>query len=302
MRKMIVGSRKSQLALTQTHWVIQQLKQKNPHFAVELETITTKGDRILDVSLSKVGGKGLFVKEIEHALLEKRIDFAVHSMKDLPSQMPEGLVIAAISRRENPFDALITLNGQTLDELPDGAVIGTSSLRRQAQVLAYRPDLRIKPIRGNIDTRLKRLAQGELDGILLAVAGLMRMGWEDRMTQELSLPLMIPAVGQGALAIQCREDDQKTIDLLQSIHDEETARCVRAERAFLFSFQGDCHHPIAGYAHRDGQLIRLTGFVGRPDGKKVIRKELVGDKEEQLGQALAKQMIRLGAKKLLATV
>lgn len=299
---MTVGSRKSKLALTQTHWVTQQLKQKNPHLVVELETITTKGDRILDVSLSKVGGKGLFVKEIEHALLEKRIDFAVHSMKDLPSQMPDGLVIAAIPRRENPFDALITLHGQTLDELPEGAVIGTSSLRRQAQVLAYRPDLTVKPIRGNIDTRLRRLEQRELDGILLAVSGLMRMGWEDRITQELSLPLMVPAVGQGALAIQCREDDQEMIELLQTIHDEETARCVRAERAFLFSFQGDCHQPIAGYAHRDGQLIRLTGFVGHPDGKKAIRKELVGDKEEPLGQALAEQMIRLGAKKLLATV
>lgn len=302
MRKIIVGSRKSKLAMTQTHWVIQQLKQKNPHLVVEIEMITTKGDRMLDVSLSKVGGKGLFVKEIEHALLEKRIDFAVHSMKDLPSQMPEGLVIAAIPRRENPFDALITLNGQTLDELPDGAVIGTSSLRRQSQVLAYRPDLMIKPIRGNIDTRLKRLAQGELDGILLAVAGLMRMGWENRITQELPLSLMVPAVGQGALAIQCREDDQEMIDLLQSIHDKETARCVRAERAFLFSFQGDCHLPIAGYAHKEGQLIRLTGLVGHPDGKKVIRKELVGDKEEQIGQELAEQMIRLGAKELLATV
>lgn len=298
MRKMIVGSRKSRLALTQTKWVIQKLQQKDPNRKMELKTITTKGDRILDVTLSKVGGKGLFVKEIENALLEKRIDFAVHSLKDLPAKNPEGLVIAAIPKRETPFDCLISRNGESLDQLPANAVIGTSSLRRQGQVLAYRSDLKVKPIRGNIDTRLKRLKQGEFDGILLAVAGLARMDWEDHITQELPLSLMIPAVGQGALAIQCREEDQEMIDLLRSIHHEETARCVCAERAFLFSFQGNCHLPIACYAKKEGNAIYLTGLVSSPDGKKVIRKSLVGKNEEQLGQTLADQMISLGAKDL----
>ncbi len=302
MRKIIVGSRKSRLALTQTNWVIQQLEQKFPHLTFALETMTTKGDRILNVTLSKVGGKGLFVKEIENALLEKKIDLAVHSMKDLPAQNPEGLAIVAIPRRENPFDCLISRNGETLDELPANAVIGTSSLRRQAQVLANRPDLQVKPIRGNIDTRLRRLRQGEFDGILLATAGLRRVNWQDQITQEFPLSLMVPAVGQGALAIQCREEDHEMIDLLRSIHHDETARCVRAERAFLFSFQGDCHLPIAGYAQKEGDSIRLTGLISSPDGKKVLRKSMIGTEEEQLGQALAEQMIRLGAKDLLATV
>lgn len=302
MRKIIVGSRKSRLALTQTNWVIQQLEQKFPHLTFALETMTTKGDRILNVTLSKVGGKGLFVKEIENALLEKKIDLAVHSMKDLPAQNPEGLAIVAIPRRENPFDCLISRNGETLDELPANAVIGTSSLRRQAQVLANRPNLQVKPIRGNIDTRLRRLRQGEFDGILLATAGLRRVNWQDQITQEFPLSLMVPAVGQGALAIQCREEDHEMIDLLRSIHHDETARCVRAERAFLFSFQGDCHLPIAGYAQKEGDSIRLTGLISSPDGKKVLRKSMIGTEEEQLGQALAEQMIRLGAKDLLATV
>lgn len=302
MRKIIVGSRKSRLAQTQTHWVIEQLKKKYPKLEVELKTVTTKGDRILDVTLSKVGGKGLFVKEIENYLLNEEIDFAVHSLKDLPAETPDGLTIGAIPKRENPFDCLISRHGDRLEDLPPKAVIGTSSLRRQAQILSYRPDLTVKPIRGNIDTRLKRLNQGEFDAIILAVAGLSRMNWLDKMTQELTLPIMIPAVGQGALAVQCRRDDQEMIDLLQSIHHEETAQLVRAERSFLFTFQGDCHLPIAGYAKWEENTIRLTGFVGHPDGRKVMRKSITGDKDEQLGQTLANQMIQHGAKDLLATV
>lgn len=302
MREIIVGSRKSNLAVTQTQWVIKKLKEKQPDLKFQLKTVTTKGDRILDVTLSKVGGKGLFVKEIENALLEKEIDFAVHSLKDLPAHNPEGLVIAAIPQRESPFDCLISRTGETLEQLPENAVIGTSSLRRQAQILAYRPDLIVEPIRGNIDTRLKRLRQGDFDGILLAVAGLARMDWMDQITQELSLLTMVPAVGQGALAIQCREEDQELIELLQTIHHEETARCVRAERAFLFSFEGDCHLPIAGYAKREGDRIHLTGLVASADGKKVIRKRMVGEEGEAVGQELANWMIQQGAKDLLTVV
>ena len=302
MREIVVGSRKSRLAITQTNWVIQKLKEKDPDLSVKLKTVTTKGDRILDVTLSKVGGKGLFVKEIENALLEGEIDFAVHSLKDLPAHNPEGLIIAAIPRRANPFDCLISRTAETIDQLPPNAVIGTSSLRRQAQVLAYRPDLSVKPIRGNIDTRLKRLQQGEFDAILLAVAGLARMNWQNQITQELPMSIMIPAVGQGALAVQCRQDDKAIIQLLRCIHHEETARCIRAERAFLFSFQGDCHLPIAGYAESHGSLIHLTGFVASADGKRVIQKSMTGEKEEQVGQALANWMIKRGAKDLLTTV
>jgi len=302
MRELIVGSRKSRLAITQTNWVIQKLKEKRPDLQIKLNTVTTKGDRILNVTLAKVGGKGLFVKEIENALLERQIDFAVHSLKDLPAQSPKGLVIAAIPQRENPFDCLISETATTIDQLPPKAVIGTSSLRRQAQLLAYRPDLTIKPIRGNIDTRLRRLRQGEFDGIILAVAGLKRMNWQHQITQKLPLSRMVPAVGQGALAVQCREDDWELIQLLQSIHHEETARCIRAERAFLFSFQGDCHLPIAGYAEKQGERIRLTGFVASADGKKKIRKSMTGQEGEQVGQALAQWMMERGAKELLTTV
>lgn len=302
MRKIVVGSRKSDLALTQSNWVIDQLKAQHPKLSFEIEKITTKGDRILHVTLSKVGGKGLFVKEIEQALFDKRIDLAVHSMKDLPGQIPEGLVIAAIPQRENPFDCIISRTGQRLDQLPAGSVVGTSSLRRQAQILAYRPDLCVKPVRGNIDTRQKKLKQGEFDAILLAVAGLARMGWQDRITEELSAPTMIPAVGQGALAIQCRAEDKELISYLKAIHHEQTAKLVQAERAFLYAFQGDCHLPIAGYAESEDDQIRLTGLVADPNGKQMIKESLVGNEPEKLGQTLAQQLIDQGAKQLLASV
>lgn len=302
MRKLVVGTRKSQLALTQTQWVIDQLKDKHPQLDIELKKITTKGDRILHVTLSKVGGKGLFVKEIEQALFDRRIDLAIHSMKDLPGELPKGLVIGAIPTRENPFDGLISREGQSLEQLPEGAVVGTSSLRRKAQILAARPDLKVEPVRGNINTRLEKLKNGSFDAIVLAVSGLARMGWKHYLTQEMTLTEMVPAVGQGALAVQCRADDHELIECLQSIHQEETAQLVQAERAFLYSFQGGCHLPIAGYAERVDGKIRLTGFVADPDGRKIIRSSLIGQNAEKLGQTLAAQFIEQGAKELLSTV
>ncbi|SFJ42412.1 hydroxymethylbilane synthase [Thermoflavimicrobium dichotomicum] len=302
MRPLVVGTRKSLLALTQTNWVVEQLKEICPDVQVRQEKIVTKGDRILNVTLSKVGGKGLFVKEIEQALLDKRIDFAVHSMKDMPAEMPEGLVVGAIPFREDPRDCLISREGYTLDELPSGAVVGTSSLRRQAQILARRPDLQVKPVRGNLDTRLQKLRDGKFDAIILAAAGLRRMNWKEEVTEILSTDTMLPAVGQGALAIQCREDDQELLELLVKLNHEQTARAVRAERAFLKSFQGGCHLPLAAYAEWvDGQ-IHLSGLVADPSGKQVIQATLVGQDEWELGQKLAGQLIDQGARQLLAQV
>ncbi|RAL26680.1 hydroxymethylbilane synthase [Thermoflavimicrobium daqui] len=302
MRPLVVGTRKSLLALTQTNWVVQRLKAVFPELKVSQEKIVTKGDRILNVTLSKVGGKGLFVKEIEQALLDKRIDFAVHSMKDMPAEMPPGLIIGAVPLREDPRDCLISREGHTLAELPAGAIVGTSSLRRQAQILAERPDLQVKPVRGNLDTRLQKLKAGEFDAIILAAAGLMRMNWKDEVTEALSVNTMLPAVGQGALAIQCREDDQELLQLLVKIHHEETARTVRAERAFLKSFQGGCHLPLAAFAKQVDEQINLTGLVADPNGKKVIKGSITGQNEWELGQQLAEQLIEQGAKQLLAQI
>ncbi|TCS96526.1 hydroxymethylbilane synthase [Hazenella coriacea] len=302
MRPLVVGTRKSELAMTQTKWVVNQLREAHPDLQVSLEKIVTKGDRILNVTLSKVGGKGLFVKEIEQALLDKRIDFAVHSMKDMPGEMPEGLVIGAIPPRENPHDCLLTRKGCTLRDLPEGSLVGTSSLRRQAQLLAIRPDLRVEPVRGNLGTRLQKMKDGEFDAIILAAAGLSRMDWKEEIHDELSAEEMLPAVGQGALAIQCRADDEELLAALQSIHDEETGRAVRAERAFLQTFQGGCHLPVAAYAQVIGEDVQLTGLVGQPDGKKIIKGSLTGKDEQSVGQQLAEQLTEQGAGRLLAAV
>ncbi|WP_124727074.1 hydroxymethylbilane synthase [Staphylospora marina] len=302
MREWVVGSRRSQLALTQTGWVIDRIREAAPDRSLRVEKIVTKGDRILNVTLSKVGGKGLFVKEIEEALLSGRIDLAVHSMKDMPSEMPPGLVIGAIPVRETPLDCLISRNGRKLAELPSGALVGTSSLRRQAQVLAARPDLRVEPVRGNLDTRLEKLNRGEFDAILLAAAGLNRLGWSDRITEELPMDVMLPAVGQGALAIQCREDDHELLEVLSRIHHEETARAVRAERAFMGAFEGGCHLPLAAHAEVIGDRVRLTGLVGDPDGTRVLRGEMEGTDEKATGMALAEDLLSRGAGELLSRV
>lgn len=269
MRKIIVGSRQSTLALTQTNQTIDLLKQlcarDNLDYTFEVKPIVTRGDRILDVTLSKVGGKGLFVKEIEEALLNGEIDLAIHSMKDMPFELPEGLVIGAVPKREDPRDCLISKEGVKLSELPHGARVGTSSLRRSAQLHAHRPDLRIESIRGNIDTRIRKLAEEGFDAILLAAAGLHRMGWKERITEYLPPEVCLPAVGQGALAIECRGGDEDVLGVLRLLNDPATERTVAAERRLLGLLNGGCQVPIGAYAQLESDApearVALTGLV-----------------------------------------
>ena len=282
--------------------MIERLKELEPGLDIRVEKIVTKGDRILNVTLSKVGGKGLFVKEIEQALLDGKIDFAVHSMKDMPSEMPPGLVIGAVPVRETPTDALLSIDGKTLDELPSGAVVGTSSLRRQAQILAYRPDLKVKPVRGNLETRIRKMQEGQFDAIILATSGLKRMDWENKICQELTADVMLPAVGQGALAVQCRADDEELLAVLQRLNHEETKKAVSAERSFLHAFQGGCHLPIAAHAVLDQDEIHLTGLVADPGGQAVIKKSIRGKDPEKIGKDLAACLKEEGAGRLLETV
>lgn len=307
MRTIVVGSRQSALALTQTGQVIDKLNMICVAAGLDVEfvvhKIVTRGDQILDVTLSKVGGKGLFVKEIEQALLNGTIDIAVHSMKDMPSELPVGLVIGAIPEREDPRDAIVSRLGVSLSELPAGSRIGTSSLRRASQVKALRPDLQVEALRGNIDTRLQKLETESLDAILLAAAGLNRMGWSDRVSAHLSAHDCIPAVGQGALAIECRANDRFILDMLATFQDPETARCVTAERSFLARLQGGCQVPIGAYAslEANGEL-KLTGMVGTPDGTTLLRETLTGQDPEQVGIKLAERLIAQGADRILAEV
>ncbi len=304
MRKIIVGSRRSKLAITQTNWVIEQLKKLDGSFEFEVKEIVTKGDRIVDVTLSKVGGKGLFVKEIEQAMLDHEIDMAVHSMKDMPAALPEGLVIGCIPEREDHRDALISKNHVKLNDLKSGAIVGTSSLRRGAQLLAMRPDLEIKWIRGNIDTRLEKLEKEDYDAIILAAAGLSRMGWaQDIVTEFLEPELCLPAVGQGALSIECRGDDHQLLELLQKFSNSETSQTVRAERSFLTKMEGGCQIPIAGYAHlNEKNEIVLNGLVASPDGKMIYKTQMSGNDPEKLGELVANKLIENGAKNLIDQV
>lgn len=304
MRKIIVGSRRSKLALTQTNWVIAQLKKLDPSFDFEVKEIVTKGDRILDVTLSKVGGKGLFVKEIEQAMLDKEIDMAVHSMKDMPAVLPEGLTIGCIPHREDHRDVLISKDNVPFNQLKQGAVIGTSSLRRSAQLLAKRPDLEIKWIRGNIDTRVEKLKNGEYDAIVLAAAGLKRLGWaEEVISDYIDADLCVPAVGQGALSIECRADDEDLLGLFAKFTCKNTDRAVRAERAFLQKMEGGCQVPIAGYAYiNEADEVVLTGLVASPDGNTIIKEQTVGQNPEDIGVIVAERLIEKGGKDLIDQV
>ncbi len=304
MRKIIVGSRRSKLAMTQTKWVIESLKKLDDSFDFEIKEIVTKGDRIVDVTLSKVGGKGLFVKEIEQAMLDHEIDMAVHSMKDMPAALPEGLVIGCIPEREDHRDALISKNHIKLNDLKSGAIVGTSSLRRGAQLLRVRPDLEIKWIRGNIDTRLEKLEKEDYDAIILAAAGLSRMGWaSDVVTEFLEPEICLPAVGQGALSIECRGDDAQLLELLQKFSNAKTSQTVRAERSFLNKMEGGCQVPIAGFAHlNDHNEIVLIGLVASSDGKMIYKAQLSGNDPEKLGELVANKLIESGAKTLIDQV
>lgn len=303
MRKIIIGSRKSNLALTQTNWVIEQLKKAGVRNDFEVKKIVTKGDKILDVTLSKVGGKGLFIKEIEQAMYDGEIDLAVHSMKDMPSEIPPGLMISSIPVREDHRDAFISKNNTGLKDLPHGAIVGTSSLRRAAQMLAERPDVQIKWIRGNIETRLRKLNEEDYDAIILAVSGLKRVGLsEELITEYLEPEICVPAVGQGALAIESREDDQELREILESIHDEHTAKTIGAERTFLHLLEGGCQVPIGGYAYLENEDIVLTALVGTPDGKTILKEEVRGKDPEDVGKEAADRLIRQGAKEIVQKV
>lgn len=304
MRKIIVGSRRSKLAITQTNWVIDQLKKLGVPYEFEVKEIVTKGDQIQNVTLSKVGGKGLFVKEIEQAMLDKDIDMAVHSMKDMPAVLPEGLTIGCIPPREDPRDALISKGNLKFSELKPGAIVGTSSLRRSAQLLAVRPDLEIKWIRGNIDTRMDKLKNEEYDAIILAAAGLSRMGWDSSIVAEFLEPeLCLPAVGQGALSIECRADDQDLLNELKKLTCENTKVTVEAERAYLDKMEGGCQVPIAGFAKKSGDgTLSLTALVASPDGKVIYKEVVEGTDPLAIGVQAAEIMSEQGAKDLIDRV
>ncbi|MFA9458265.1 hydroxymethylbilane synthase [Halalkalibacter sp. AB-rgal2] len=303
MRKIVIGSRKSNLALTQTNWVIERLKALNVPFDFEVKKIVTKGDRILDVTLSKVGGKGLFVKEIEQALIDGEIDLAVHSMKDVPSVLQDSFTLASITEREDPRDAFISNNHIKLADLRAGAIVGTSSLRRSAQILAERPDLRVKWIRGNVETRLRKLREESFDAIVLAAAGIKRLDFPESLVTEFLEPsVCVPAVGQGALGLECRADDQELIDLLQRIQDDETAKAVTAERTFLHRMEGGCQVPIAGYATVSNNDVTLTALVGSPDGRILLKETVSGSDPVAVGMAASEKLLDQGAKDILDQV
>ncbi|HLF84784.1 MAG TPA: hydroxymethylbilane synthase [Blastocatellia bacterium] len=304
-QKIIIGTRGSQLALWQTNWVKAEIEKRHAAIEVEIKVISTKGDRVLDVSLPKLGeqGKGLFTKELEDAIFERRVDLAVHSLKDLPTELPSGLHIGAICEREDVRDALVARAAiRCFNELPQRALIGTSSLRRQAQLRAARPDLVIEPVRGNVDTRLRKLDEGQYDAIVLAAAGLHRLGHANRITEHFSEELMLPAVGQGALAIETREDDPVIDEIIHALDHEATRLACRAERAFLKGLGGGCLVPIAAHATIESDVMTLNGLVASPDGSESVRGKQSGSSQqaELIGRQLADDLLARGSARILA--
>lgn len=296
-----IATRQSPLAIWQANFVKDRLEQLHSRLTVELVPMVTKGDVILDSPLAKIGGKGLFVKELEHALLEKRADIAVHSMKDVPMSFPEGLGLYVICKREDPRDAFVSNTYCTLSDLPQGAIVGTSSLRRQCQLKQLRPDLDIRSLRGNVGTRLSKLDAGEYDAIILASAGLIRLGLAKRISSFIETEQSLPAAGQGAVGIECRTDDAEVQALLAPLADAETTACVLAERAMNTRLQGGCQVPIGGYAVLQGDEIYLRALVGDVDGSLILRAEGKSTVEnaEELGRILAEQLLEQGADKIL---
>lgn len=299
-----IATRKSALALWQANFVKAELEAAHPGLQVELVPMSTQGDKILDTPLAKIGGKGLFVKELETAMLEGRADIAVHSMKDVPVDFPEGLMLHTICQREDPRDAFVSTTYQQLADLPQGAVVGTSSLRRQCQIKAMRPDLQIKDLRGNVNTRLAKLDAGEFDAIILASAGLIRLGFEARIASFLEVGTSLPANGQGAVGIECRSDDLVVQQLLAPLEHKETRICVLAERAMNRKLQGGCQVPIGAFAVLQQNELWLRGLVGQLDGSEILRSEIKGEatQAEQLGTQLAEQLLALGADRILDAV
>ena len=300
-RALRIATRKSQLALWQAEHVAALIRRAHPGISVELLPMSTKGDRIQDRSLAAIGGKGLFIKELEAALEDGRADMAVHSMKDVPGDLPTGLMIAAVLPRADARDALITRGPPRLEDLPQGARLGTSSLRRQAQLLAARPDLRIEALRGNVDTRLRRLDNGELDAIVLACAGLVRLGLESRIAARLDPRISLPAVGQGVIGIECRTDDSGSREALRALNDAATRIAVDAERAFAHRLGGSCQSPIAAHAQVERERVSLVGLVAEPDGSRLLRDTISGGaaSAQLLGVQLAERVIAAGAGELL---
>mgnify|MGYP003988763965 FL=1 len=304
MSTVVIGSRGSPLALWQANWIKDLLQEYHSDLAVDIKIIKTSGDKIQDVPLAKIGGKGLFVKEIEEGLLKREVDFAVHSMKDMPIIFPMNLCIACVTKRENPFDALISRNNIKLDDLPKGAKVGTGSLRRMSQLLYYRPDLKLIPLRGNLETRLKKLETEGLDAIILAAAGLIRLGWSDRITEIISPEVLLPAMGQGAVGIETRKNDVDNQILLADIDHEETHYALDAERALVSQLEGGCNVPIGSFATLDGDKITLTGLVASLDGKTMYKKELTDLKTNAiaLGRKLGDELIELGADRIMQEI
>jgi hydroxymethylbilane synthase len=299
-----IATRKSPLAMWQAEHVSALLTKLHPGLEIQIVGMTTKGDKILDAPLAKVGGKGLFVKELEQGMLEDVADIAVHSMKDVPVDFPEGLHLAVIMDREDPRDAFVSNRYDGLDSLPQGACVGTSSLRRQCQLADRRPDLRIEPLRGNVNTRLAKLDAGEYDAIILAAAGLMRLGFESRIRGRIAPEDSLPAIGQGAIGIECRSADPRTNDLIAPLHHRETADRVLAERAMNARLHGGCQVPIAGYALIEGDRLVLKGLVGTPDGSRILRAESAGPREdgEAIGTRVADALLAQGADEILSAL
>lgn len=303
LNRLRIGTRASQLALWQANWVKSELEKRYPGMEVELVKIKTTGDKILDVPLAQVGGKGLFVKEIEEAMLRGEIDIAVHSMKDVPTEFPEGLGLVCITEREDPRDAVIS-NGVAFADLPRGAKIGTSALRRQAQLLKVRPDLEMVIIRGNVETRIRKLTEDKLDAVILAAAGLKRLGFTDAVTEYLPVDLSLPAIGQGALGLECRLDDQAVRETIDFFNHPDTAHAVRAERALLWRCEGGCQVPIAAHGQVSGDSLVLTGFIASVDGTRSVKESMSGPVTEceKLGIALAEKLLTDGGHEILAEV
>ncbi len=303
-QQLVIGTRGSRLALWQAEYIAEQLRRQHPAVTVTLKQIVTTGDKILDVPLAKIGGKGLFTKELELAMLNGDIDLAVHSLKDMPTELPDGLVLAAITKRADPFDALVSIAYGSIDELPPGAILGTSSLRRKAQLLHYRPDLVIRDLRGNLDSRLRKLSEGQFDAIILAAAGLSRLGWSEKIRQVLPPSICLPAVGQGALAIEARYNDQSVLDLLEFLNDEPTRLAAMAERSFLETVEGGCQIPVGVFGQLAGNEMRLEAIIASLDGKTLLREHCQRPAEQAalMGRELAEKLLARGGRQILAAV
>lgn len=299
-----IGTRGSKLALWQANWVREKIAARFPQANCEIVKIVTTGDKIRDVALAKVGGKGLFVKEIEEALMRREIDLAVHSMKDVPTKLPEPLHLGGVTQREDPRDVMISNRWRSFSELPKGARVGTSSLRRQAQLLHARPDLTMEVLRGNLDTRIRKLDQEGLDAIILAAAGVIRMGEQDRIVEYLDCELSLPAMGQGALGLECRRDDERVNEIVAALNDPDVSRAVCAERAFLERLEGGCQVPIGVYGEISNGLLKLRGMIASLDGRKLVRDEAKGDPDaaEGLGRALAERLLEAGGEAILREI